>query len=115
MGLKNELPYGDADGELHGDQLLIPERVAAARYGGAIRMGDVIERIFARDNLERPVSSPARMLVPPTQQLAGASGLNVHLALFHRRVDISDEDEPERPVWPPRDLHLEFDDNDHVQ
>ena len=34
---------------------------------------------------------------------------------FCRRVDISDEDEPERPVWPPRRLHLKFDDGDHEQ
>ena len=34
------------------------ERVAAARLGGAIRMGDVIERIIARDNLERLLSPP---------------------------------------------------------
>ena len=78
-------------------------------------MGDVIERIIARDNLERPVSPPARMPVPPTQQLAGPSGLNAHLAPFLRRVDSFDEDEPERPVWPPRRQHLEFDDGDHEQ
>ena len=40
---EGELPDGDADGELHGDQLLVAERVAAARSGCAIRMGDVIE------------------------------------------------------------------------
>ena len=33
---EEELPDGDADGELHGDQLLVAERVAAARPGGAI-------------------------------------------------------------------------------
>ena len=31
MEMEKELPDGDADGELHGDQLLIAERVAAAR------------------------------------------------------------------------------------
>ena len=36
MEMEEELPDGDADGELHGDQLLIAERVAAARPGGAI-------------------------------------------------------------------------------
>ena len=61
MEMEEELPDGDADGELHGDQLLIAERVAAARPGGAIRMGDVIERIIARDNIERPNLLPARM------------------------------------------------------
>ena len=59
--MEEELPDGDADGELHGDQLLMAERVAAARPGGAIRMGEVIERIIARDNLERPNSPLARM------------------------------------------------------
>ena len=68
------------------------ERVAAARPGGAIRMGDVIERIIARYNLDRPVSPPSRMLAPSTQQRAGPSGLNVHLPPFRRRVDSSDED-----------------------
>ena len=91
------------------------ERVAAARPGSAIRMGEVIEQIIARDNLERPVSLPARMLAPPTQQLAGPIGLNTHLPPFRRRVDSSDEDELERPVWPPRRFHLEFDDCDYEQ
>ena len=42
MDMEEKLPDGDADGELHGDQLLVAERVAASRPGGAIRMGDVI-------------------------------------------------------------------------
>ena len=44
------------------------ERKAAARYGGVIRIGKVIEQIIARDNLERPVSPHARMPASPTQQ-----------------------------------------------
>ena len=56
---EEELPDGDADGELCGDKLLVAERVAAVRPGGAIRMGDGIERIIARDNLARPVVPPA--------------------------------------------------------
>ena len=115
MEMDEELPDGDADGVLHGDQLLMAERVAAVRPGGAIRMGEVIERIIARDNLERPVSPPARMPAPFTQQRAGLSGLNAHLPPFRRRVDSSDKDEPERPVWPPRRPHLEFDDGDYEQ
>ena len=91
------------------------ERVAAVRPDGAIRMGDLIERIIARDNLERPVSPPARMPAPPTPQRAGPSGLNAHLPPFRRRVDSSDEDEPERPVWPPRRPHLESEDGDYEQ
>ena len=54
---EEELPDGDADGELHGNQLLVAEHVAAARPGGAIRMGDVIERIIARDNLTRRLAA----------------------------------------------------------
>ena len=55
------------------------------------------------------------MLAPPMQQRAGLTGLNVHLPPFCRCVDSSDADEPERPVWPPRRLHLEFDDGDYEQ
>ena len=91
------------------------ERVAAARPGSAIRMGDVIERIIARDNLERPNSPPARRPAPPPPQRAGPSGLNAHLPPFRRRVDSSDEEEHERPVWPPRRPHVEFDDGDYEQ
>ena len=115
MEIEEELPYGDADGELHGDQLLMAERVAAARPGGAIRMGDVIERIIARDNLEGQNSPPARMPAPPPPQRAGSSELSAHLPPFRRRVDSSDEEEHERPVWPPRRPHLEFDDGDYEQ
>ena len=110
-----ELPDGDADGELHGDKLLVAERVAASLPSGAIRMGDGIERIIARDYLERPVSPPARMPAPPTPQRAGPSGLNAHLPPFRRRVNFSDEEEPERPIWPPRPPRLNFDVNDYEQ
>ena len=113
--MEEELPDGDADGELHGDQILMAERVAAARPGGAIRIGEIIERIIARDNLERPNSPPARMPAPPPPQRARPSGLNAHLPPFRRRVDSSDEEEPERPVWPPRRPHLEIDDGDYEQ
>ena len=78
-------------------------------------MGDVIERIIARDNLARPVSPPARMPAPPTPQRAGPSGMNSHLPPFRRRVDSSDEEEPERPVWPQRRPRLEFDLGDYEQ
>ena len=113
--MEEELPDCDADGELHGDQLLMAEQVAAARPGGAIRSGVVIERIIARDNLERPNSPPAQMPAPPQPQRAGPSGLNAHLSPFRRRVDSSDEEEPERPLWPLRRPHLEFDDGNYEQ
>ena len=115
LDMENKLPDGDADGELHGDQLLVAQRVAAARPDGAIRMGDVLEQIIARDNLERPISPPARMPEPPTPQLAGPSGLNAHLPPFRRRIDLFDEDEPVRPVWPHRRPDLELEDGDYEQ
>ena len=59
MDMEEKLPDGDADGDLHGDQLLVAERVAAAPQGCALRMGKVIERIIARKILERPASPPA--------------------------------------------------------
>ena len=110
-----ELPDGYADGKLYGDQLQVAERVAAARPGGGIRMGEVIERIIARDNIERPFSPLAVMPALPTPRRAGPSGLNAHLPPFRRRVDSSDKEEPARPVWPPRRPHLEFDDGDYEQ
>ena len=115
MEMEEELPDGDADGELYGNQFLSAEQMAAARPGGAIRMGEVIERIIALDNLERPVSPLAQMLAPPTPKRAGPSGLNAYLPPFRRRVDSSDKDDLERPVWPPRCPYLEFDDGDHEQ
>ena len=89
------------------------ERVASARHVGAIRIGDVIEQIIARDNLERPVSPFARMPAPPTQQRAGQSGLNAHLPPFRHRVDSSDEEEADRLFLLPRRLQLEFYDGDY--
>ena len=115
MEMEEELPDGDTDGELHGDQFLVAERVAAARPRGAIRMGDVIERVIARDNLEQPVRLPARMPTPSMPQRAGPSGMNAHLPPFRRRVDSFGEDEPERPVWPPRRPHLVFEDGNYEQ
>ena len=115
MEMDEELPDGDADGELHGVQLLVAVRVAAARPGGAIRMGDVVERIIARDNLERPLSPPARMPEPHTPQRSGPKGLNAHLPLFRRRIASSDEDEPVQPVWRLRRPHLELEDSDYEQ
>ena len=115
MEMEEEMRDGDADGELHGNQLLMAERVASPRPGGAIRMGDVIERIIASDNLELSVSPPARMPAPPTQQRAGPSGLNAHLLPFRRSVNSSDKDKPERPLRTPRHPHLEFDNGDYEQ
>ena len=90
MEMEEELPDGDADGELHEDQLLMAERVAVARLGGAIRMGELIEQIIVRENLERPVSLPARLLAPSTPECSGPSTLNAHLPPFCCCVDSSD-------------------------
>ena len=113
--MKEELLNGDADSQLHGDQLLVAEQIAAARPAGAILMGDVIERIIARDNLERPILPPTRMPEPPTPQRAWSSWLNADVPPFRPRIDSSDEDEPVRPLWPPRRLHVELKDGDYEQ
>ena len=55
------------------------------------------------------------MPAPSLPQRAGPSRLNAHLPPFRRRVDSFDEEEPERPVWPPRRSHLEFDDGYYEQ
>ena len=101
--------------ELSNDQLLVAKRKADARPGGAIRMGEVIEKIIVHDNLDRSVSPPARMSAPHTSLRAGPSGLNAFLPPFHPRVDSSYEVEPERSVLPPRRPHLEFEEEDYEQ
>ena len=113
MDIKEELPNGDAVGELHVNQLLMAERVTAARQGGAIRICHVIERIIAGDNFERPFSPPDQMPAPPMSQRAWTSKLNAHLPPFRLRVNSSDKDEPERLVWPPCSLQFEFDDGEY--
>ena len=52
---------------------------------------------------------------PRTPQRSRPSWLNAHLPPFRRRVNSSDEEEPERPVWPPRRPRLDFDLNDFEQ
>ena len=91
------------------------ERQAAVRPGGAIRMGDVIEQIIAREHLERPVSPPAWMPRPPTPQRAGASKLNAYLPPFRRRVEFSNKEESKRLLWPPRRPRLELEKADYEQ
>ena len=115
MDMVEELPYVDAEGERIGDQLLLAAQEAAGRPGGAIRMGDVIERIIASDNLEQQASPPARMPAFPTPQRAKPSGLNAQQPPFRRRIDSIDEEKPKRPVSPPRRLLMEFDDGDYEE
>ena len=81
------------------------EREAVARPGGVIWMGEVI---IARDNLKRLVSPSSRMPAPPTPHRAKLSGMNGNIPPFRCRVDPSDEDETERPVWPPCYPHMDF-------
>ena len=113
--MDEELPDGDSDNELHGDQLLVVEQVAFARLNGAIRMGDFILRIIARDNLARLISPSARMPAPSMSQRAGPSGLNAHLPHLWRHVDFSDEEKPKRQVLLLRRLRVEFDVGDYEQ
>ena len=54
----DQVPEGDENGELNDAQLRQAERAAANRPGAAIRIGDAIERICARDNLHMPDSPP---------------------------------------------------------
>ena len=115
MEMEDKLPDGDANGEFHYDQLLVAERMAAERHGDSIQMGYVIERIIACHNREQPDSPVARMPAPPTPEHAGPNRLNGHKPPFRRRVDISDDNEPDRPVCPPCRPHLEFDDCDNEQ
>ena len=51
----------------------------------------------------------------PLSERAGPSGLNAHALPFRHRIDSSDDEEPERPVWPPRRPRMEFDDGDYEQ
>ena len=48
----DQMPDGDAQGELHGAALDQAERAAADRPGLAVRMGEVIERLMTRANGE---------------------------------------------------------------
>lgn len=71
-----QVPDGDENGELDGAQLRRAERAAAARPGAAIRMGEVLEQIIARNHLRMPDSPPRRLptLLPhPSPQRAGMS------------------------------------------
>ena len=76
-------------------------------------MGDVIEQISARNNLKRPVSPPTRMPAPLTPQSAGPSGLKAQLPSFCTRIDLSDDEEAERPARPPRRPRLEMVEEDN--
>ena len=116
--LQNDNTHGDEEpdggvNEFSNDQRLMAKLMADARPGRAIRMGEFIGKIIARENLERSVSPTARMLSAPNQQRSGRSGLNSHLPPHRHRIDSFDEKEPERSVWPPRRPHLDFDDKDY--
>ena len=49
------------------------------------------------------------------RERAGPSGLTAHLPPFRRRVDSSDEEKPERTVWPPRCPCMELYEGDYEQ
>ena len=57
----DQVPDDNDNDELDGAQLRLAERAAAARPGAATRIGDVIGRICARDNLRLPDSPPKRI------------------------------------------------------
>ena len=65
----------DDEAEVQGDDLIQAQRAAAARPPPSVRINTVIERICARDHLERPSSPPLRMPPPPSPQRAGKVAL----------------------------------------
>ena len=71
----------DDEAEVQGDDLIIAQRAAAARPVPSVRMNDVIERIVARANIERPTSPPPRMPPPPSPQRAGTLSLSCLLVI----------------------------------
>lgn len=76
----DQVPEGDENGQLDGAQLTRAERAAAARPGAAVRMGDAIERICARQNIQMPSSPPKRLpviMLQPSPNRAGMSLLSV--------------------------------------
>lgn len=72
-----QVPDGDENGELDGAQLRRAERAAAARPGAVVRMGDVIERICARQNIRMPNSPPKRLPVIMPQPNPNRAGMSV--------------------------------------
>ena len=84
-----QVPEGDENGELTDAQLRQAERAAAARPGAATRIGDVIERICARGNLQVPTSPPRRLPAPRPQRAGRFKSVNLNYGfvtflLFHR-------------------------------
>jgi hypothetical protein len=71
-----QVPEGDENGELEGAQLRRAERAASARPGAAVRMGDVIEQICARQNIRMPSSPPKRLPVIMLQQNPNRAGMS---------------------------------------
>ena len=80
-----QVPEGDENGELNDAQLRQAERATTNRPGAAIRIGDAIERICARENLQIPNSPPKRMR-PPSPQRAGKSYNRLMPKLLHNSV-----------------------------
>ena len=64
------------EAEVQGDDLIQAQRAAVARPPPSVRINTVIERICARDHLERPTSPPLRMPPPPSPQRAAKVVLN---------------------------------------
>ena len=113
MDMEQQLPEGDANCELHGEQLLRAEREAAGRLGGAIEIQKVIEQTIVRDNNEWPVSSPARVPAPATPERASTSTKNSYMLPFLQHEDSFEEKQPDRPVQLTRRPPMEFDDENY--
>ena len=61
----------DDEADVHGDDLILAQQAAIARPVPSVRINNVIERICARDHLERPTSPALRLPPPPSPQRAG--------------------------------------------
>ena len=77
-----QVPEGDENGERNDAKLRQAELATADCPGAAIRIGEAIERMCARENLQVP-DSPPKQLPPPTPQLAGKSYNRLMPYLLH--------------------------------
>ena len=95
----DEMPDGDAHGELHGEALHQAERAAAARPGLAVRMGDVIERLMESATCQsRDPPDPE----PETEENIGTEAVAVE----------ANKAEPEWQAFPWEQPEIESEEND---
>ena len=76
-----QVPEKNETGELNFAQLRQGEQATANRPGAAILIGDAIERMCARENLQMPDSPPT--MPPPSPQRDGKSYNGLMYQLLH--------------------------------